>query len=184
MFKGSGGWSSVSPPRPWFSPRPVPVGFVVDKMAPGQVFLWIRRFPPVSILTPTLNTYFRLNTRGQSPKTFTQSLFLGHRVSGGQKVLSRPPEFQKVNNPLTDQFQPLTPTFFSFNPTKNSSKFSSSSTYYSQQTCALYPGDNRWNAEQGQTLPYLIFVVFLSNPITYLNSPWDCPNTLHFPPSH
>jgi hypothetical protein len=35
----------LSPRRPGFDPRPVRVGFVADKVTPGQFFLRILRFP-------------------------------------------------------------------------------------------------------------------------------------------
>jgi hypothetical protein len=36
--------------RPGFKPRPIHVGFVVDEVALGQVFLQVLRFPPVSTI--------------------------------------------------------------------------------------------------------------------------------------
>ena len=44
-----------SPRRPGFDPRSVRVGFVVDRVALGPVFLRVRRFDPVSIIPPTLH---------------------------------------------------------------------------------------------------------------------------------
>jgi hypothetical protein len=38
-----------------FNPRPVHVGFVVDKVAMGQVFLQVLRYSPVSIVPPLLH---------------------------------------------------------------------------------------------------------------------------------
>jgi hypothetical protein len=38
-------------------PRSVHVGFVVDKVALGQVFLWVLRFFPVNIIPPWLHTH-------------------------------------------------------------------------------------------------------------------------------
>jgi hypothetical protein len=44
-----------SPRRPWFVPWSVHVGFVVDKVALGQVFLRVFRFPPVTVLLSRLS---------------------------------------------------------------------------------------------------------------------------------
>jgi hypothetical protein len=41
--------AGLSPRRPWFAPGSIHVGFVVDKVALGQVFLRVLRFSPVSI---------------------------------------------------------------------------------------------------------------------------------------
>jgi branched-subunit amino acid transport protein len=41
--------AGLSPRRPGFAARSVHVGFVVDKVALGQVFLRVLRFSPVSI---------------------------------------------------------------------------------------------------------------------------------------
>jgi hypothetical protein len=45
----SGGW------RPGFDPRSVHVGFVVDKVALGQVSHWVLRFSPVNFIPPVLH---------------------------------------------------------------------------------------------------------------------------------
>jgi hypothetical protein len=42
--------------RPRFVPGSVHVGFMVDKVALGQVFLQVLLFPPVSIIPPGLHT--------------------------------------------------------------------------------------------------------------------------------
>jgi hypothetical protein len=47
----------LSPRNPWFCPRPVHVGFVVEKVALGKVFLPVSRFSTVSIIKPTLLTH-------------------------------------------------------------------------------------------------------------------------------
>jgi len=44
--------AGLSPRRPGFAPGSVHVGFVVDKVALGQVFLRVLRFSPVSIIPP------------------------------------------------------------------------------------------------------------------------------------
>jgi hypothetical protein len=44
--------AGLSPRSPVFAPRSVHVGFVVDKVALGQVFLRVLRFSPVSIVPP------------------------------------------------------------------------------------------------------------------------------------
>jgi branched-subunit amino acid transport protein len=38
-----------------FAPRSIYVGFVVDKMVLGQVFLRVLRFSPVTIIPPSLS---------------------------------------------------------------------------------------------------------------------------------
>ena len=48
--------AGLSPWRLGFIPRPVHVGFVVDKVALGQVSLRVCRFFPVSIIPPMLHT--------------------------------------------------------------------------------------------------------------------------------
>jgi hypothetical protein len=42
--------TGLSPRRPWFDPRSVHVGFVVDKVALGQVFPRVLRFSPVNFI--------------------------------------------------------------------------------------------------------------------------------------
>jgi hypothetical protein len=42
---------------PGFAPRPVHVGFVVDKVALGQVFLRVLRFSPVNTIQPLLHIH-------------------------------------------------------------------------------------------------------------------------------
>jgi hypothetical protein len=46
--------AGLSPRRPGFDPRSVHVGFVVDKVVLGQVFLRVLRFSPVSFIPPVL----------------------------------------------------------------------------------------------------------------------------------
>jgi hypothetical protein len=48
---------TVPPWRPGFAPRSVRVGFVVDKVALGQVFLRVLRSYPVSIIPPLLHIH-------------------------------------------------------------------------------------------------------------------------------
>jgi hypothetical protein len=45
----------LSPRRPGFAPGSVHVGFVVDKVALGQVLLRVLRFSPVNIIPPSLS---------------------------------------------------------------------------------------------------------------------------------
>jgi hypothetical protein len=47
--------AGLLPLRPGFALASVHVGFVVDKVALGQVFLRVLRFPPVSIILPELS---------------------------------------------------------------------------------------------------------------------------------
>jgi hypothetical protein len=44
----------LSPRRPGFAPGSNHVGLLVDKVAPGQVFLRVLRFFPVNITPPSL----------------------------------------------------------------------------------------------------------------------------------
>jgi hypothetical protein len=46
--------AGLPPRRPGFDPGPDHVGFVVDKVALGQVFLRVLRFSPVSFIPPVL----------------------------------------------------------------------------------------------------------------------------------
>jgi hypothetical protein len=45
-----------SPQRPGFAPGPVHVGFVVDKVALGQVSVRVIQFSPVGLIPPLLST--------------------------------------------------------------------------------------------------------------------------------
>jgi hypothetical protein len=47
--------AGLSPRRPGFAPGPINVGFVVDKVALGQVFLRVIPFSPVNIVPPSLS---------------------------------------------------------------------------------------------------------------------------------
>jgi hypothetical protein len=47
--------ASVSPRKPGFDPGPVHVGFVVVKVALGQVFPRVLQFSPVSFIPPVLH---------------------------------------------------------------------------------------------------------------------------------
>ena len=47
--------AGLSPRRPGFDPVSVQVGFVVDKVALGQVFPRVRRFSPVYFIPPVLH---------------------------------------------------------------------------------------------------------------------------------
>jgi hypothetical protein len=44
--------ASLSRPRSGFVPGPVHVGFVLEKVALGQVYLRVLRFPPGNIIPP------------------------------------------------------------------------------------------------------------------------------------
>jgi hypothetical protein len=50
--------ADLSPLRPWFSPELVHVRFVVDQVAPGQVFLRIFRSHPVGVTPPLFHFNF------------------------------------------------------------------------------------------------------------------------------
>ena len=47
--------AGLSPRTPGFDPGSVHLGFVVDKVAVGQVFLRILRFSPVNFIPPVLH---------------------------------------------------------------------------------------------------------------------------------
>ena len=47
--------AGLPPQRPGFDPGSVHVGFVVDKVALGQVFPRVLRFSPVSFIPPVLH---------------------------------------------------------------------------------------------------------------------------------
>jgi hypothetical protein len=47
--------ADLSPQRPGFDPGSAHVGFVVDKLALGQVFLRVLRFSPVHVIPPVLH---------------------------------------------------------------------------------------------------------------------------------
>jgi hypothetical protein len=57
--QGSGGRPAAgfSRLRPEFNGRPVYVGYVVDRVTLGQIFLRLRRLSPVSIISPTKVPY-------------------------------------------------------------------------------------------------------------------------------
>jgi hypothetical protein len=49
--------SELSPRRPGFQSRPVHVGYAVERVALGLVFLRLLMFPPVPVIPAMLNTY-------------------------------------------------------------------------------------------------------------------------------
>jgi hypothetical protein len=57
----------LSPRRPGFGLGSVHVGFVVDKVALGQVFLRILWFSPVNIIPPGLHTHISSGGRTIRP---------------------------------------------------------------------------------------------------------------------
>jgi hypothetical protein len=67
-------FAGLSPRRPGFRPGSVHVGFVVDKVTLGQVFLRVLRFSPVNFIPPVL--HFTVKRR---------TVHLHHRVA--QKAL-------------------------------------------------------------------------------------------------
>jgi hypothetical protein len=56
--------TSLSKRRPRFAPRLVHVGSIVDKVALGQVYLWVLHFPPVSIILPLFHNHLSGQTTG------------------------------------------------------------------------------------------------------------------------
>jgi hypothetical protein len=51
--------AGLPPRRPGFDPGLIHVGFVVDKVTLGQVFLRVLRFSPVNFIPPVLHYYER-----------------------------------------------------------------------------------------------------------------------------
>jgi hypothetical protein len=49
--------AGLSPRRPGFAPGSIHVGFMVDSVALGQVFLRVLRFSPVNIIPPLLHIH-------------------------------------------------------------------------------------------------------------------------------
>jgi hypothetical protein len=80
----------VSRQRFGFDPRSVYVGFMVDNMAIGQVFLPVLQFSPVSIIPPMFHTHFcqrfplTSRTNWQSLGTLNSKalLFIGEHWTG------------------------------------------------------------------------------------------------------
>ena len=68
--------AGLVPWRPGFDHRPVRVGFVVNKVALGQVSVKVLRFSPVSVILPMLHIRFHLHvaltrrTKGRILGTF------------------------------------------------------------------------------------------------------------------
>jgi hypothetical protein len=52
----TGSVAVLLPRRPSFDPRPVHLGFVVDKVALGHVSFRVLRFPPVTVVPPMFHT--------------------------------------------------------------------------------------------------------------------------------
>jgi hypothetical protein len=66
--------ADLSPRRPGFAPRSIHVGFIVDIVSLGQVFLRVIRVFPVSIIPPSLSSSYHLgmnkmSVRGSSSET-------------------------------------------------------------------------------------------------------------------
>jgi hypothetical protein len=55
--------AGLSPRRPGFAPGSFHVGFVVDKVALGQVFLRVLWFSPVNIIPPSLSKFISSGER-------------------------------------------------------------------------------------------------------------------------
>jgi hypothetical protein len=78
--------AGLSPRKPGFDPRSVHVRFVMDKVALGQVFLPVLRFPPVSVIPSVFHIHFHLHvaltrrTNGRSLGTFQKAVLF--RKSG------------------------------------------------------------------------------------------------------
>ena len=69
--------AGLSPNRPGLDPRQVDVGFVVNKLELGQVFLPVHRSSPVSIIPPMFHTHLHValtrRTSGRKPRNVPQS---------------------------------------------------------------------------------------------------------------
>lgn len=81
--------------------------FVVDSVAPGQIFLKILQDSPVSIIPPILHTHLRLHvarrTHGQSSESSKKQRSHGNRAAVDRKVFS-----------LFLVFEGLTSMFYNF----------------------------------------------------------------------
>ena len=83
--------ATLLPPGQYLSTGQVQVRFVMDRMPIWQAFPSVRRFSPVSILTPMFNIHLRIDTSLVGKTTEhpgnlqTKQFFLGHRRSKGQK---------------------------------------------------------------------------------------------------
>jgi hypothetical protein len=85
--------AGLSPRRPGFDPRSVHMGFVVDKVALGLVFLPVLQFSPVSIIPPMLHTHLHLHIalirrrNGEVCEPTIKQCPLGNRGALARKVL-------------------------------------------------------------------------------------------------
>jgi hypothetical protein len=89
--------AGLSPRRPGFDPGSFNVGFVVDRLALGQVFPRVLRFSPVSFIPPVLH--------------YTEKLIIvitglhNKRVSCGASVVSDEGPFTKKMNNERNEYQ-------------------------------------------------------------------------------
>jgi hypothetical protein len=60
--------------RPWFEPGSVHVGFVVDGVALGQVFLRVLWFSPVNLIPPLFHYTEKLKNKSSPSQGCTTSL--------------------------------------------------------------------------------------------------------------
>jgi hypothetical protein len=71
-------YTSVPQRRPGLDPSDVNAGFVVEKMTPWRVFLWVLRLSPSSVITPTM---YRLSIwqRHEIKHEYARLLSVNHR---------------------------------------------------------------------------------------------------------
>jgi hypothetical protein len=90
--------AGLSPRTPEFDPGSVYVGFVVDKVALGQVFLPVLQFSHVSMIPPMLHTHLHINTTlirrtsGRMLKVFKKPFLFGYQETlNGNSTMHRLP---------------------------------------------------------------------------------------------
>jgi hypothetical protein len=69
--------SGLSPQRTGFAPRSVHEGYVMDKVASGQVIVRVPRLSPVNIIPPRLSTVLEMNNR---PVRYSSSKTQSHPI--------------------------------------------------------------------------------------------------------
>jgi hypothetical protein len=74
-----------------FNPRSVDVRYIVDRMARAQVFLWVLRFSPASIIPPIPHTNLHLHVvlsrrKNGAWEPSKKQCYLGNRGTWGRRV--------------------------------------------------------------------------------------------------
>jgi hypothetical protein len=73
--------AGVSLRRAGFAPGSIHLGFVVDKVALGQVLLRILRFSPVNIIPPSLSNSYHLSVIGSSLETNSHPIKINQSIN-------------------------------------------------------------------------------------------------------